>query len=99
MKERPNIALELMCAAAEATRASKEGEDVVPALEKFARVAERYGLGVFDSDPLMLNWETFKSVELSWFCALWNNLIQEGKSQGGKRRQVITTNNQEGKKP
>ena len=84
MSERANIALELMCAAADATRAYKEGEDVVPALEKFAKVAERYGLGVFPSDPLMLNWETFKSVELSFFCALWNTLLEKGKEQGGK---------------
>ena len=84
MSEKVNIALELMCAAAEATRAYKEGGDVASALEKFAKVAERYGLGTFSSDPLMLNWEAFKSVQLSWFCALWNNLIQEGKAQGGK---------------
>lgn len=84
MSEKVNIALELMCAAADATRAYKEGGDVASALEKFARVAERFGLGVFPSDPLMLNWETYHRAELSWFCALWNNLIHEGKEQGGK---------------
>ena len=84
MSEKINVALELMCAAADATRAYKEGGDVASALEKFACVAERFGLGVFAANPLMLNWETFHRAELSFFCALWNTLLEKGKEQDGK---------------